>query len=199
MFTGIIDHTGSIADIEASLNGHRLWIESQFSDLQIGESIAVDGACVTVVAIDTDRFCCEVSTETLCLTRFGAYQAGAVVNLERALRAQDRLGGHFVSGHVDQLAKVQSVEVQQDYVVMRFHGLSEAAPKWLVHKGSVTVNGVSLTLNQVNEGSFEVMIIPHTLKSTNLGALKVSDTVDIEYDLLAKTVANYLQRTISYA
>lgn len=196
MFTGIIDHCGKITAIEDQGQTLRLWIQTKFTDLQLGESIALDGACLTVTAIKDDSFCCDVSSETLKLTTMVHWARGTQVNLERALRPMDRMGGHVVTGHIDRIAELRSKAMEQEFCRMEFVVPAEEARKYLVKKGSVAVNGVSLTINEVLPGGFAVMLIPHTLERTNLSKLAEGAAVNIEYDILTKTVAeqvaNYL-------
>ncbi len=188
MFTGIIDHIGHIESIEEIASGLRLGIDTQFKDLTIGESIAIDGACLTVVDHQSSHFFTELSTETLSKTIAKQYQTGQAVNLERALRLGERLGGHFVSGHVDQIATVEAIIPQDEFHQYRIGDLPEKAQGLLIDKGSITINGVSLTLNTINTTSIEVMLIPHTWEQTNLSQLSINSTVNIEFDLLAKII-----------
>jgi riboflavin synthase len=192
VFTGIVDHCGNIVSLETQRGALRLEIHSDFSDLTLGESILVDGMCLTVDALVAQGFQCDLSPETLRVTTAGNWQAGAQVNLERALRLFDRLGGHFVTGHVDQLAHVADRQEHQAFINLQFNGIHPKHRAWLVKKGSITINGVSLTINDVFEEGFEVMLIPHTLQHSNLGELSPGDAVNLEFDLLGKLVTNYL-------
>ncbi len=188
MFTGIIDHHGQIKAIDKSENKIRLTISSKFTDLTLGESIAIDGVCLTIVDIDYPCFSVELSPETLKLTIACSYVEGIAVNLERSLRLNDRLGGHFVTGHVDGMCRVKAIIQESEFLAMTFEYLQETFTSFLVRKGSIAINGVSLTLNEILTGYFTVMLIPHTLKMTNLGKLKENSIVNIEYDYLAKLV-----------
>lgn len=188
MFTGIIDHCGRIEKIEEGTKSLRIRIATSFRDLVEGESISVDGACLTVVSPEEGRFTCEVSPETMRLTISGSYREGRAVNLERALRLGDRLGGHFVMGHVDGKATVARKVVHTDYVELAFADVPSAGTRYLIPKGSVAVNGVSLTLNQVGPGAFNVMLIPHTLERTNLKELGEKSEVNLEFDWLSKVI-----------
>jgi riboflavin synthase len=192
MFTGIIDHCGRIKRIEDIAAGKRLWISCQFENLIEGESISVDGACLTVVSPQQQEFACDVSPETVKLTKIAQAKLGDKVNLERALRLSDRLGGHFVSGHVDQMCQVSKIQQLNAFTHIHFSGLAADSIHLLVKKGSITINGVSLTLNAVSNSSFEVMLIPETLEKTNLSDLRENNLVNIEYDMMAKLVSNYL-------
>ncbi len=192
MFTGIIDHCGTIKRIEATAAGKRLWITCQFENLVEGESISVDGACLTVVSPQQHEFACDVSPETLKLTTIAQLKLGDKVNLERALQLSDRVGGHFVSGHVDQMCQVTKIQKLNEFTHIHFSGFTSDSLHLLVKKGSITINGVSLTLNEVSASSFEVMLIPETWEKTNLSDLQENDLVNIEYDMMAKLVSNYL-------
>lgn len=193
MFTGCTDHCGKILNIEANPGGKRLHIACNFNDLTLGESIAVNGICLTVTAFDPTSFYCDVSPETLDVTNAQHFSVNSLVNLERSLRLNDRLNGHFVMGHVDQIGRVAAQKPWEDYVEYRIDGLLPENKAFLIHKGSVAVNGVSLTLNQVADDGFSVMLIPETLRNTNLSSLKVGDWVNVEYDYLAKLMAKHLQ------
>jgi riboflavin synthase len=193
MFSGIIDHCGEILEVTVIKQGIRIKIKSQFTDLQIGESIAVNGGCLTVTEFKDDLFCCELSSITLQVTIANQYEAKTRVNLERSLRLMDRIGGHLVTGHVDQTAEVKAKIFSGDFTTLEFIGISPSEKKFLIPKGSITVNGVSLTLNEITTNGFKVMIIPHTWERTNISLLEVGARVNIEFDLLSKIVANQLQ------
>ncbi|MEE9451256.1 MAG: riboflavin synthase [Gammaproteobacteria bacterium] len=188
MFTGIIDHCGMINDIVRHSDSLTLTIACQFNDLQAGESIAVDGICLTVDKVQTGQFTCDISPETLKLTTAQLFKSGQRVNIERALRPSDRLSGHFVLGHVDLYAQLERCEPQGDFTQYVFGGLGRSKQPYLASKGCVAVNGVSLTINEVMSDGFSVMIIPHTRARTNLIHLEVGDKVNIEFDYLAKIV-----------
>jgi riboflavin synthase len=192
MFTGCIDDRGTITAIENQPAGKRFRIACQYTDLTVGESIAVNGACLTVTEHKPNEFCCDLSPETLDVTTAKYLTVGSSVNLERSLRLNDRLDGHFVLGHVDQVCRVAHRESVGEFVQYTFTGINAAGAKLLVYKGSIAVNGVSLTLNRVIENGFEVMLIPKTLEKTNLGSLHTGDFVNIEYDYLAKLVTNQI-------
>ena len=194
MFTGLIAGVGRLASREARGGDVRLLIEVgslPFDDVQLGESIAVNGCCLTVVGFDAESFAVDASTETLALTTLGRLPIGAPLNLERAMLPTDRLGGHLVSGHVDGLAVAESFAEDARAVRWRF-----AAPmallRYIAHKGSVCVDGVSLTVNAVDDAGFEVALIPHTVAHTAFHALQVGDAVNIEIDLLARYVERLL-------
>ena len=196
MFTGIVDHCGQITKIDKQPESLSLWIESGFNDLAPGESIAVDGICLTVNEPTASLFRVDLSPETCRLTTAGQFKQGGRINLERALRLNDRLGGHLVTGHVDQKCALSGKKVIKEFIEMNFSGLVPQAQRYLVKKGSIAVNGVSLTINDVFDGGFQVMLIPHTLECTNLEALEISNMVNIEYDWMAKMVANQVQQYI---
>jgi len=186
MFTGLIDHCGSIIKVDFHTSEQQLWITSAFTHLELGESIAIDGICLTVTAFHEDVFCCDISPETAEATTVKFFKPGQPVNLERALQIGSRLGGHFVTGHIDQTARLDRAQKVGEFVEMHFSGISKEAKKLLTKKGSIAINGVSLTLNELTETGFSVMLIPHTLQRTNLHLLNENDVVNIEFDMLAK-------------
>jgi len=194
MFTGIIQELGKIQSIRSLSQGLSFELSCRFPHLELGESIAVDGACLTVTSLSPEGFFCDVSPETLNLTIAGRYEVGSVVNLERALRVGDRLGGHWVSGHVDQVIQLVKKEVVQDFWKLTFSGLHSEHSMSLLKKGSIALNGVSLTLNEVQGDSFQVMIIPHTLERTNLKCLEEGHPVNIEMDWMSKLVVQTVTR-----
>ncbi len=194
MYTGIIDHIGKIIAIHKIEKGLRLTIQCNFKNFQMGESVALDGICVTVVAFHDGTFDCELSPETLKLTTANTFQIGTEINLERSLTLQDRLGGHFVMGHIDTTAIVKTIENQADFTRIIFHRLTKEAMQYFAKKGSVCLNGVSLTLNEIYQDGFEVMLIPHTLDRTNLKYLKVGMAVNIEFDTIARIVVHQFKQ-----
>jgi riboflavin synthase len=194
MFTGIVETVGTITAVTAAGAAARMRIAAgtlDLGDVRPGDSIAVGGPCLTVVELGADSFAVDVSGETLARTTLGRRRAGDRVNLEKALRLSDRLGGHLVSGHVDGSGTVLGREPRGEYV--RFEiGVPAALARYLAFKGSVAVDGVSLTVNAAGDDRFEVLTIPHTLARTTLGALRAGDEVNIEVDL----VARYLERLL---
>ena len=195
MFTGIIEGTGRLAASENRGGDARLVIEVgslSFADVQLGESISVNGACLTVVAFDETSFDIDASNETLSLTTLGRLPIGATVNLERAMKPTDRLGGHLVSGHVDGVGRV--LRIEHDARAQRW-AFSAPAPllKYIAQKGSICVDGVSLTVNAVDGEGFEVALIPHTVSHTAFSQTKVGDAVNIEVDLVARYVERLLR------
>ncbi|WP_423063727.1 riboflavin synthase [Candidiatus Paracoxiella cheracis] len=193
MFTGIVDHCGEILSVQRESDRARIWVQCQFNGLQLGESIAIDGGCLTVVDIKPNAFACEISPETMRLTISQQYENSQRVNLERALLINDRLGGHLVSGHIDQMIFVDSLQPHNEFLEMRFKGINLDNYSYLVQKGSVAVNGVSLTVNEIIQDGFSLMLIPHTLERTNLHALKEGQSVNIEFDLVAKMISKQIQ------
>lgn len=196
MFTGIVDHTGIIKEVRRSERGITLTIESRFERFNLGESISVDGVCLTVTEFQGTIFSVEISPETERLTTFGKTSIGQTVNLERALQAQDRFGGHWVTGHVEQMARVEKIVTHAEFKEIQFSGLDSSRKSFITPKGSVTVNGVSLTINEVTETGFSVMLIPHTLERTNLSLLQVGSEVNIECDWMAKIVVNEVRNLL---
>jgi len=200
MFTGIITAKGQVDQLQwltdSSISEQPLSLQLQvrhaYDHLVPGESVAVNGVCLTVIPIDQHLFRCDVSKETLHCTNLNKLQQNEMLNLERALRLSDRLGGHFVQGHVDQSARVESIESTDDWVELTIAGVNEVNQAYLYSKASIAVNGVSLTVNSVSDDHFNVMLIPETCKRTTLGDLKVNDTVNLEFDMLAKCVHRQL-------
>ena len=192
MFTGIVQSLGSVARFERTGPGARIVIDAgglDLADVAIGDSIAVNGCCLTVVRHDARTFEMDVSKETLDCT--AGLAPNAKVNLEKALRANDRLGGHLVTGHVDGVGTVVSIEPVGDNRKLVFR-IPVALAKYVARKGSVTVHGVSLTVNAVSADTFAVNLIPQTLAVTNLGTLTAGDPVNIEIDLIARYVERML-------
>ena len=194
MFTGIIEGVGRLARREARGGDARLRIEAgtlPFDNVRLGESIAVNGTCLTVVAFDANGFEADASTETLALTTLGALPAGAAVNLERAMRPDDRLGGHLVSGHVDGMGTVESVT--DDSRAQRWRFTAPAGVlRYVARKGSICVDGVSLTVNAVDADGFEVALVPHTVAHTAFATTRPGDPVNLEVDLVARYVERLL-------
>ena len=195
MFTGIIQAIGKIAALERRGGDARLRVNTgtlDLDDVKPGDSIAVSGVCLTVIELSAQDFTVDVSGETLSRTTLGGLKAGAAVNLEKALLPTTRLGGHLVSGHVDGIGKV--LDRRQDARSVRFGvAVPRELGKYIAEKGSVCINGVSLTVNAVRDAEFEVNIVPHTLAETTLGELAPGHAVNIEVDLLARYLERLLQ------
>ncbi len=191
MFTGLVECCAALTAVRAEGSGRRLAIHqpSWTTDVAIGDSIAINGCCLTVVSIDNGDLAFEAGPETLARTNLGTLKAGSVVNLERSLRVGDRMGGHFVTGHIDGLGTLDQRVDDGPWSTCWFR-VPAALTTQMASKGSVAIDGVSLTLVDVESDRFSVMLIPHTLEHTTLGRRKVGDAVNIETDLLAK----YAQR-----
>src|SRR5690348_10837556 len=195
MFTGIIQSTGTIARSEARGGDVRLTIAAtalDFSDLAIGDSISVSGVCLTAVALDEHAFAADVSNETLALTTLGALRGGDAVNLEKALRLSDRLGGHLVSGHVDGVGRIASIEPDARSQRWQIEAPTELA-RYIAAKGSICMDGVSLTVNAVEGSRFEVNLIQHTIDVTTFSNRKAGDRVNLEVDIMARYQERLLQ------
>ena len=194
MFTGIIEGVGHLASIDTGSGDARLRIavgSLPFSEVQLGESIAVNGVCLTVVAFNAGFFEADASNETLSLTTLGALVPGAPLNLERAMRPTDRLGGHMVSGHVDGVGTV--LDIQPDARAQRWRfAAPQALLRYVASKGSICVDGVSLTVNQVDAEGFEVALIPHTVSNTAFAGTAIGAAVNLEIDLVARYVERLL-------
>lgn len=193
MFTGIVEETGRVAGFTRSEKAWRLQIAARatLAGTVVGDSIAVNGCCLTVVQLDAENLFFDVLEETRRLTNFSALVAGAPVNLERSLRFDGKVGGHFVTGHIDGVGVIEIFEQRgaDHYLKVRAAG---GAGRYLIHKGSVAIDGISLTIAEVTGDSFAVWLIPHTLAVTNLHARHVGDAVNLEFDLLGKYVEKLL-------
>jgi riboflavin synthase len=186
MFTGIIMHRGEIRHIQKSGDWQFvIAVESFTGDLAMGASVACSGTCLTVTEKTKDSFTVQVSAETLARTTLGHWSEGTNINLERALKVGDELGGHFVSGHVDGLAEIVNKTASGDSWRLTLRAPAVLS-KFIAQKGSVTLDGVSLTVNEVQGNDFTVNIIPHTLTHTTLGQRKTGDTLNLEIDLIAR-------------
>jgi riboflavin synthase len=192
MFTGIIEALGTIESMVDQGESIRLKVgvgKLDMSDVALGDSIATNGVCLTVVDYSPHHYSADVSAETIRLTGFAQYQPGAQVNLEKAMQVNSRFGGHIVSGHVDGVGEVSRIIQHSDYVEIWINAPDDLA-KYIAHKGSITVDGVSLTVNKVNGSEFMLWIIPHTLQETVLGTYKTGTRVNLEVDVIAR----YLER-----
>jgi riboflavin synthase len=194
VFTGIIEATARVERVDSTGGGARITLATArpLPKLKLGESIAVDGACLTVTRHAGRRFAAEVSPETLRRTTLGSLRPGSRVNLERALRLGDRLGGHVVQGHVDGVGTLETITPDRDWSLYRFRAPATLVP-YLVEKGSIAVDGVSLTLFACRGARFTVALIPHTLAVTMFGARRPGDRVNVEADILLKQIAAMLR------
>ena len=194
MFTGLIEDVGKIGRVQRQSDDYRLTVQLgglPGDDIRTGDSIAVNGVCLTVVSLQSGQFCADVSPETLEKTTLVRLKAGSSVNLERALTLSSRLGGHLVYGHVDEVAVLTSRSLEQNCIRMGFK-LSRGTCRYLVAKGSVAIDGISLTVNTVGEEDFTIAVIPHTLEKTTLKDRKIGDPVNIEVDIFAKYIERLL-------
>ena len=193
MFTGIIEGQGTINGILPTSQGKRLTIDADFmlDQTKIGDSIAVSGACLTVVAIDGKRFKVDMSPETLTRTTLGKAKIGNRVNLERALRLSGRIDGHLVSGHIDGMGIVKNKQNIGNAIIVTI-GIPESLSRYMIKKGSVAVDGISLTINNFSRDKFDVSIIPHTAKLTTISFNKIGDLVNIETDMIGKYVERFV-------
>jgi riboflavin synthase len=195
MFTGIIEETGEVVEIKDSGQFRTIYIrgKSIFDDLKLGSSIAVNGVCLTARSLDTDKFSAEMSRETLDRTSLGSLAQGAIVNLERPMRADSRFGGHIVQGHVDGVGRIRRFNREGDAWILEVE-YPAGGSRYVIEKGSITVDGISLTVASIGDsGVFSVAIIPHTFENTNLRAAKPGDTVNLEFDVIAKYVENLIK------
>lgn len=192
MFTGIIEGLGTITGFRPERGGRRLTVDAGFSldGTRIGDSIAVNGACLTVTATDGRRFSADVSPETLKTTTFRQINIGQPVNIERALRLSDRIDGHLVAGHIDGVGTIKSMERQGNAIIISVL-VPEKLGEQMIPKGSVAMDGISLTINACGTGYFTVSIIPHTAKVTTIGFYQADTRVNIETDVIGKYVARF--------
>jgi riboflavin synthase len=203
MFTGLVEGQGTLQTIQTLPAGLRLSIAPQpqcfsVADIQIGDSVSISGCCLTVVAVNDDSLDFEAGEETLSKTSLGSLQVGDCVNLERSLSVGGRLGGHFVQGHVDGVAHVSKIEQTDEWIDMWYRASPELL-RLMVPKGSVAVDGISLTVVHLEPDQFSVALIPHTLQVTTLGSRSVGDPVNIENDVLGKYVDQLLQHRLPNA
>ena len=189
MFTGIIEELGKVQAI--TRNRIKIQAGMVLDGTKLGESIAVNGVCLTVVKINGTNFDADISEETMKVTALKNLKSGSVVNLERAMPANGRFGGHIVSGHVDSLGKLKSVKKLGEFYNLNFE-LTKDSAKYVVKKGSIAINGISLTVAEAEDNVITVAIIPHTYENTNLKTLQIGDFVNIETDILAKYVEKFL-------
>src|SRR5690625_3735845 len=193
MFTGIVQEKGEVLEFSKGSRSRRLRVRAKkmLEDLEIGESIAVDGCCLTATEFDSDSIAFDLLDETVRLTSFSEIQPGASVNLESSLRFNGKIGGHFVTGHIDGVGIVEIAEHRGNDFLLQVRP-PDGFSRYLIYKGSIAIAGVSLTVAEVNDESFSVWLIPHTLQETNLGDLQPGSKVNLEFDLLGKYVEKLL-------
>lgn len=199
MFTGIIEGLGTIIEIRSEGQGKRFAFNADFvlEQTRIGDSISISGVCLTVVKIHGQRFQVDVSPETLEKTTFGRAKIGDRVNLERALQLSGRIDGHLVSGHIDGMGTIKQKQNKGNAVIVTI-GVPESFSRYMIKKGSIAVDGISLTINNCDRSSFDVSIIPHTAKLTTIILSKVGDSVNIETDMIGKYVERFVTEIQSY-
>ncbi len=193
MFTGIIEGFGYLRAMRPTGQGTRFAIESEFEldRVKLGDSIAVNGACLTAVSLDGRRFEVDVAPESIARTTFAKARIGERMNLERALRLSDRLDGHLVSGHIDGTAVISGKQVHSNAIIVTF-SVDSSLSNYMIKKGSVAIDGISLTINNCSRDAFDVSIIPHTAKLTTIGFKEPGETVNIETDMIGKYVEKFL-------
>lgn len=193
MFTGIVEEMGKIVRVEKGAKSSRLTVSGDkiFSDLKLGDSIATNGVCLTVTSFSKGIFTADVMNETLKRSNLGELRQGSMVNLERAMIANGRFGGHIVSGHIDGTGVITKIE-QDDIAVWYTIRADRKIMKYIIEKGSVAIDGISLTIAKVTDNDFSVSLIPHTAKETVLGYKKTGDTVNLENDVVGKYIEHFL-------
>jgi len=193
MFTGLIEAVGTIAEVRPVESGCRMRIRTAVAaDIREGESVAVNGVCLTAINPRADEWQAEIGPETARVTSLGSLKAGALVNLERAMRADGRFGGHLVLGHVDGTGTVQAIRPDADFTWVSV-GFPEPLAPYLIHRGSIAVDGISLTVAGLSRSTFDVQIVPFTWTHTNLPALRVGDRVNLECDMVGKYVVRAVE------
>lgn len=193
MFTGIVEEMGKIVRVEKGAKSSRLAVSGDkiFSDLKLGDSVATNGVCLTVTSFSKGIFTADVMNETLKRSNLGELRQGSMVNLERAMIADGRFGGHIVSGHIDGTGVITKIE-QDDIAVWYTIRADRKIMKYIIEKGSVAIDGISLTIAKVTDNDFSVSLIPHTAKETVLGYKKTGDTVNLENDVVGKYIEHFL-------
>ena len=188
MFTGLVEAVGELVERKPTSGGFRLRIGSKIApELKPGDSLAVNGVCLTVILAERDEIHADVGPETVRVTTLGSLERGSAVNLERPLRADQRFGGHFVQGHVDAIGHVEELRQESDFHWLTVSFPSSLAPL-IVHKGSIAVDGISLTVAGLGADRYDVMVVPFTMQQTNLGRLKIRDRLNLECDMVGKYV-----------
>jgi riboflavin synthase len=198
VFTGIIEEIGVVQELHFSQEGATITLSAATiaPHLKTGDSISVDGVCLTATRVGGDFFSCDISAETLRVSSFKNAKRGSRVNLERSMMLGGRLGGHFVQGHVDGVGRLITKKPSGEGHEMTFD-FPQALERYLIYKGSIAVNGISLTIASLGKDSFSVAVIPHTYESTNLGQLKIGDAVNLEADMLGKYFERFFQLGLS--
>jgi len=192
MFTGLVEQCGKILKQEKHERGTRLILEAKFDNLIVGESIAVNGVCLTLLPAPFGQLAFDVSPETLRVTSLGGLKPNDGVHLERALRVSDRFGGHYVNGHVDMTAEIRTITPQGEYTEMIIAGFDASHRPYLCPKGSITLDGVSLTINSVIDDTITVMLVPHTLLKTMFSTSVVGQRINVEFDYVARVLVHQL-------
>jgi riboflavin synthase len=195
MFTGLVEDVGKVVNLLLGSTNSRLKVQTNLKDIQIGDSVAVNGACLTVVKIEGNTLTFDLSEETLKRTNLKWLKPNDLVNLERALTPSKPLGGHIVQGHVDTLGKITKLQKRGEHYLLQVEFEEEFLP-YVVEKGSIAVDGISLTINKVLPKGVEINVIPHTFQNTNLKTRKEGHWVNLEFDILGKYVVNYLKRVV---
>jgi riboflavin synthase len=194
MFTGLIESVGEVADLSAMAGGYLLRVTTDLAgDFRQGESISVNGVCLTVVKTDPGSFSAEIGPETAKVTSLGSLHAGSLINLERAMQANGRFGGHLVLGHVDGTGTVQAIRPEAEFTWMTI-GYPASLAAYLIHRGSIAVDGISLTVAKLDAASFDVQIVPFTWSHTNLRQTRAGDRVNLECDMVGKYVVRALEQ-----
>ncbi len=194
MFTGIIEEVGKLKSVKSTAGGLSIEVEAKkvLEDSKLGDSIAINGICLTITDLKSDSFDFDVSQETINRTNIKDLKVGSFVNLERALRPIDRMGGHIVQGHVDTVGKISAVIQKGEHWEFKITFPSEYR-KYVIEKGSIAIDGISLTINEIVNNNISLNIIPHTIQNTNLQYRKIGDNVNIEFDIIGKYVLNIMK------
>ncbi len=194
MFTGLIEEVGKLKNIQSKVDGLKITVEAEkvLEDSKVGDSIAINGICLTITEIGENQFKFDVSQETINRSNIKYLKIGDYLNLERALRLSDRLGGHIVQGHVDTTGRIHSIIPKGEHTEFQI-SFPEEYKKLVIPKGSIAIDGISLTINEIKGNIISLNIIPHTIQSTNLQFRKQNDIVNIEFDILGKYVLNILE------
>jgi riboflavin synthase len=194
MFTGIVEELGKVVYLNKTANAARLGVEADiFKNSKVGDSVCINGACLTIAKLDNKKAEFDVSQETLDKTYLGKLKIGEKVNIERALKVGDRFGGHFVTGHVDCVSKILGKKEKDDNMIFEFE-IQPEFKRYIINKGSVSIDGISLTIAQAREGSFLAYVIPHTAKVTTLGLKSTNDLVNVEFDMFGKYAESMLDK-----